>query len=146
MPPIRPFTPLTGITSLSRSQSGPYPPSRPFNASRSTPTSRPRTGRPRTATSVTGTDSNVIAAVTEGTMFHLQHISIQVVALLLLSDCASCRWIRASASLVRYELERSGLMKISDSQTYGKTIHKLTVFDPVEVYHLGSLLTTDCDA
>jgi hypothetical protein len=26
------------------------------------------------------------------------------------------------------------LREISDSQTYGKTIHKLAVFDPVEVF------------
>jgi DNA mismatch repair protein MSH4 len=33
------------------------------------------------------------------------------------------------------------LIKISDSQTYGKTIHKLAVFDPVEVISLVTLLT-----
>lgn len=36
--------------------------------------------------------------------------------------------------------------QISDSQTYGKTIHKIAVFDPLEVPTILSQLISDCDA
>ena len=60
--------------SLAKAQDvSPYPTSRP-TSTRTGTSNRPRTARPRTATSTTGSDSHIIAAVTEGTytlMYHL---------------------------------------------------------------------------
>jgi len=115
MPPFRAATPAsTGFRtpSLPRVQTAPYASSRPVSAARPpTASSRPRTARPRTATSTTGNDTNVIAAITEG-----RGVATSVGLCFLSLDTGECI-----------------LSQISDSQTYGKTIHKLAVFDPLEI-------------
>ena len=98
--PRRPSTAASAV-SLSRTQTTPYPLSRPL--SRSTQgTGRPRTARPRTATSTAGNDTHVIAAVTEGPYIPHNRYNIQVVALLLQLECVSCHLRQANAFSVRY--------------------------------------------
>ncbi|BFZ63455.1 MutS protein msh4 [Saitoella coloradoensis] len=88
--------------------------SRPFTGRPATgrPTtggSRPRTGRPRTG--ATNVDSQVVAAMCEG------------------------RGVAASVGLAFIHLATAEcvLSEIVDSQTYVRTMHKLGVFDPVEI-------------
>ena len=119
---------------ISSAPSALFPHSRPFTGTRSTPgTARPRTARPRTATSTAANEANVIAAVTEG------------ISSLILRELNSRSWncyfhwplLSISGHRRMYFKSSTRLEeqadKISDSQTYGKTIHKLAVFDPVEV-------------
>jgi len=143
MPVQRTSTPVSNATRtgpFSRLQSAPYPLNRPQSGTRSTPgTARPRTTRPRTATSTTGNDTNVIAAVTESIdLMNLTDIldrgSAVCVGLCFLSlDTGECILSQVLCNCVRR------LTQICDSQTYGKTIHKLAVFDPLEVRNALSL-------
>ena len=97
--PRRPSTAASAV-SLSKTQTTPYPLNRPL--SRSTQgTGRPRTARPRTATSTIGNDTNVIAAVTEGP-YHPIDANTQVVELLLQLECVSCHLKPANAFSVKY--------------------------------------------
>ena len=144
--PRRPPT-AASASSLSRTQTTPYPLNRPL--SRSTQgTGRPRTARPRTATSTTGNDTNVIGAVTEGTNippnrcwhFRSRHCYFSWNVFLI-----TWYWRMHSQSSFIPSIPR--LTQISDSQTYGKTIHKIAVFDPIEVdKYLEYSLMQDCDA
>jgi DNA mismatch repair protein MSH4 len=143
MPAQRTSTPVSNATRtgpISRLQGAPYPLSRPQSGTRSTPaTARPRTARPRTATSTTGNDTNVIAAVTEGIdRMNLTDLlgrgSAVCVGLCFLSlDTGECILSQVLCNCGRR------LTQICDSQTYGKTIHKLAVFDPLEVYNALSV-------
>ncbi|KAL7268484.1 MutS protein msh4 [Rhizina undulata] len=72
---------------------------------------RPRTGRPRTATSMIGGYQQIVCAVTES------------------------RGISATVGLCFVNLTTGEcvLSEICDSQTYVRTMHKLSVFDPTEI-------------
>ncbi|KAF8543611.1 DNA mismatch repair protein Msh4 [Trichophaea hybrida] len=74
-------------------------------------TARPRTGRPRTAASTIGGHQQIICAVTES------------------------RGVSATVGLcfVNLTTGECHLSEIQDSQTYVRTMHKLTVFDPSEI-------------
>jgi len=59
--------------SLAKAQISPYPTSRP-TSTRTGTSNRPWTARPRTVTLTTGSDSHIIAAVTEGTYTLAYHL------------------------------------------------------------------------
>ena len=85
--------------------------SRP-NTSNSRPTtSRPRTGRPRTAASTIGADQQIICAISESRG---------------LSPVVGLAFVNLSTT-------EAVLCQISDSQTYVKTIHKLSCLEPTEI-------------
>jgi len=136
MAPRRPSTIASDVSAL-RTNAAPYPQSRPVSRPRSMPgTGRPRTARPRTAASTIGTDTNVIAAVTEGMATFASRtdeigrgIATSVGVCFLSLDTGECILSQVSLNLECGNLN----CQISDSQTYGKTIHKLAIFDPIEV-------------
>ncbi|KAH8147392.1 uncharacterized protein LAJ45_08548 [Morchella importuna] len=88
---------------LQSTSSGPFRPS--------TSTGRPRTGRPRTATSTVGGVQQIVCAVAES------------------------RGVSATVGLcfVNMTTGECVLSEICDSQTYVRTMHKLSVFDPTEI-------------
>ena len=108
--------PSTSYTSFSTSY-----PSRPQNQSTSSrpntsnsrpTTSRTRTGRPRTAAASTiGGDQQIICAISESRG---------------LSPVVGLAFVNLSTT-------EAVLCQISDNQTYVKTIHKLSCFEPTEV-------------
>lgn len=95
-------------------------PSRPQNESTSSrpstsmsmpTTSRSRAGRPRTAASTIGGDQQIICAISESRG---------------LSPVVGLAFVNLSTT-------EAVLCQISDSQTYVKTVHKLSCFEPTEI-------------
>lgn len=74
-------------------------------------TSRPRTGRPRTAASTIGGDQQIICAINESRG---------------LSPVVGLAFVNLSTT-------EAVLCQISDNQTYVKTVHKLSCLEPTEV-------------
>ena len=85
--------------------------SRPGTSTSRATTSRPRTSRPKTAASTIGGDQQIICAISESRG---------------LSPVVGLAFVNLSTT-------EAVLCQISDNQTYVKTVHKLSCFEPTEV-------------